>query len=181
MEFTRARLRPWGWFPWILPRYHTGFEALQNDPGAACVALYSSILTSITTLVTPICATWHVNMMIAILLIRGVGQGCLFVSLFDLMAKWFPRKERGLLSTFVISGYSLGSTVASAVTGCICDMPSMGWSGVFYIFGGFGVLHAVLTIYLLYESPKDHPRISSAELVYLSDNEECGSNSNLIG
>ncbi|GIY79337.1 probable small intestine urate exporter [Caerostris darwini] len=149
------------------------------------VALYSSILTSITTLVAPVCATWHVNMMIAVLLIRGVGQvGIRFVvaacSCLCLIS-WLSGslvKKGALLSTFVISGYSLGSTVASAVTGCICDMPSLGWSGVFYIFGGFGFLHAVLTIYLLYESPKDHPRISSAELIYLSDNEGCASNSN---
>ncbi|CAL1293103.1 unnamed protein product [Larinioides sclopetarius] len=99
-------------------------------------------------------------------------QGFLFVSLFVLMANWFPRKERGLLSTCVISGYSIGSAVASAVTGYICDVPELGWSGSFYIMGGVGIFHAALVIVLLYETPQDHPKISSTELLYLSDDEE---------
>ncbi|GFW70152.1 inorganic phosphate cotransporter [Trichonephila clavipes] len=90
------------------------------------------------------------------------------------MANWFPRKERGLLSTFVISGYSLGSAVASAVTGCICNIQDLGWAGVFYIVGGFGIFHAILSCLVLHETPQEHPRISSKELIYLSDNEEKG-------
>ncbi|GFY66605.1 vesicular glutamate transporter 2.2 [Trichonephila inaurata madagascariensis] len=138
------------------------------------MVLYGSILTSLATFISPLAARWHVNLMIGAMFARGLGQGCLFISLFDLMANWFPRKERGLLSTFVISGYSLGSAVASAVTGCICNIQDLGWAGVFYIVGGFGIFHAILSCLVLHETPQEHPRISFKELIYLSDNEEKG-------
>ncbi|GBN01682.1 Putative inorganic phosphate cotransporter [Araneus ventricosus] len=150
------------------------FAAFQ----ARRVALFGSILSSVATLLCPVASQIHVNAMIAAQFVRGIGQGFLFVSLFVLMANWFPPKERGLLSTCVISGYSIGSTVASAVTGYICDVPELGWSGSFYIMGGVGVFHAALVIVLLYETPQDHPKISSTELLYLSDGEEKNASNN---
>ncbi|KAF8787744.1 putative inorganic phosphate cotransporter like protein [Argiope bruennichi] len=150
-------------------------KALQ----AKRVALFGSILSSVVTMLCPIASELHVNAMIVAQFVRGIGQGFLFVSLFVLMANWFPRKERGLLSTCVISGYSIGSAVASAVTGYICDVPELGWEGSFYIMGGIGVFHAALVIVLLYETPQSHPKISSAELLYLSADEEKNASNNV--
>ncbi|GBN41715.1 Putative inorganic phosphate cotransporter [Araneus ventricosus] len=143
------------------------------------VALFGSILSTIATLLSPAASELHVNAMIAAQFVRGIGQGFLFVSLFILMANWFPRGERGLLSTWVMSGHSVGSTVAAAVTGYLCDIPELGCPAVFYIMGGFGVIHAALFIFLLYETPQDHPKISPDELLYLSEDVEKTASDNI--
>ncbi|KAF8787742.1 Sodium-dependent phosphate transport protein 3 like protein [Argiope bruennichi] len=97
------------------------------------VTLFGSLLSSVTTLLCPVASEFHVNAMIVVQFIRGIGQGLLFLSLFALMANWFHPNERGLLSTIVISGYSIGSMFAAAISGFICDTPELGWPAVFYV------------------------------------------------
>ncbi|XP_055941829.1 sialin-like [Argiope bruennichi] len=136
------------------------------------VTLFGSLLSSVTTLLCPVASEFHVNAMIVVQFIRGIGQGLLFLSLFALMANWFHPNERGLLSTIVISGYSIGSMFAAAISGFICDTPELGWPAVFYVIGGIGVFQAILVIALLHETPQEHPKISLDELLYLTDDEK---------
>ncbi|KAF8786281.1 Sialin like protein [Argiope bruennichi] len=42
-----------------------------------------------------------------------------------------------------------------------------GWPSVFYLFGLIGCLWFVFWVFLVYNTPAEHPRISKAELVYI--------------
>lgn len=54
-----------------------------------------------------------------------------------------------------------------AVSGYLCAQFS--WSMTFYLFGGIGLTWFVAWMLLVFDSPADHPYISSEELTFIHD------------
>lgn len=66
---------------------------------------------------------------------------------------------------FIVScliGMSLGTVIALPFSGILAQ--ELGWESVFYVQGGLGGIWCVLWIFLVYDSPQDHPRIHPDEL-----------------
>ncbi|XP_035824864.1 vesicular glutamate transporter 3 [Aplysia californica] len=61
----------------------------------------------------------------------------------------------------------LGAIITLPVVAQLCEVPT-GWSLAFYITGGCGFLWVVFWGLLVYDSPDVHPRISSAERLYIT-------------
>ncbi|XP_035224153.1 putative inorganic phosphate cotransporter isoform X2 [Stegodyphus dumicola] len=100
-------------------------------------------------------------------------EGLLQSATCILMASWFPRTERGFLSTFILSGLCLGAVVGGLLTGVLCNSTFLGgWPSAFYVFGGLGILLTLILIIFLYETPATDPRISNEELKHISGNQE---------
>ena len=57
-----------------------------------------------------------------------------------------------------ITGAQFGTIVALATSGLISY--HIGWEYIFYIFGSMGAIWSVLWVFLVFESPSNHPRIS---------------------
>ncbi|CAL1287798.1 unnamed protein product, partial [Larinioides sclopetarius] len=94
-------------------------------------------------------------------------------SMSVLMAKWFPRNERGFLSAFIYCGYPLGAFIASLASGALCDLEFLGgWPLVFYTFGLLGVFVGLLMVFFFFEQPSDDPNITQAELQHIMQNQD---------
>lgn len=52
-----------------------------------------------------------------------------------------------------------------AISGLIIS--SLGWTGVFYIFGGIGILWLIVWLFVYYNSPLEHPYIKEDERTYI--------------
>lgn len=102
-----------------------------------------------------------------------------------LLSKWAPPNERNKISSLVyagqfsvrsalvslitfgcffclfFSGMSLGTVIALPFSGILAE--KIGWESVFYVQGGLGSIWCILWILLVFDSPKDHPRIHPAE------------------
>ncbi len=58
-------------------------------------------------------------------------------------------------------GVSFGTVVALPLSGLLVD--ALGWQSVFYVTGGVGLVWFVGWMFLCYDSPETHPRISEDE------------------
>lgn len=61
----------------------------------------------------------------------------------------------------ILIGMSLGTVIALPFSGILAE--KLGWESVFYVQGGLGAIWCVLWIFLVFDTPQDHPRIHPAE------------------
>ena len=104
-----------------------------------------------------------------------------------LMAKWIPVQERSRACTVsflgkitllllnilafisdVFTGYNAGFIIGGPLAGV--TITYLGWQSNFYITGCFSLLVALLWIVLVFDTPKECPRISAEELKFIFDN-----------
>lgn len=55
----------------------------------------------------------------------------------------------------------MGTVISLPLSGFLADF--LGWEWVFYVQGGLSMIWCILWIFLVYDSPEDHPRISQHE------------------
>ncbi|XP_055942516.1 sodium-dependent phosphate transport protein 1-like isoform X2 [Argiope bruennichi] len=141
--------------------------------GTKPILLIGLFAASICNLLSPVAAQQHAYLLAVIHLIRGMGQGLQQPSMSVLMAKWFPRNERGFLSAFIYCGYPLGAFIASLISGALCDLEFLGgWPLVFYTFGLLGVFVGFLMVFFFFEQPSDDPNITPSELQHIIQNQD---------
>jgi MFS family permease len=111
-------------------------------------------------------ATGFVSLLCARLFL-GLGEAGVFPVGTRALQLWFPRSERGR-----IQGITNGSArLAVAVTPflAISIMTSFGWRPIFYIFGSFGVIWAIVFSRLYHNRPEELRRVNQAELAHIQE------------
>jgi ACS family hexuronate transporter-like MFS transporter len=94
----------------------------------------------------------------------GVGESGNFPSAIKTVAEWFPRKERALATGIFNSGSNVGAILAPLFVPWIAV--HYGWRAAFIITGCFGLPWILIWI-ATYRTPRQHPRLSNAELAYI--------------
>ena len=97
----------------------------------------------------------------------GFGESGVFPASIKTVAEWFPQKERALATGI----FNAGSNVGAILTPLIIPWITVhyGWREAFVLTGALGFVWVVFWI-LLYQQPEKHPRLSPAELQYISAN-----------
>ncbi|XP_067134690.1 sialin-like [Centruroides vittatus] len=159
----------------ILGSYFYGMVFAQFTGGAITykfrpkvVYVICTFLSSLFVLLTPFTAEIGVPIISLSQIIIGFAHGLIFHSTFTLLAHWSPESEKTTLSSVSISGVQVGSIAGLIVTGYLCKQGD--WSFTFYIFGTTGIVLSVFLLFVIYDRPQDHPRISEKELIYLNEN-----------
>ena len=75
-----------------------------------------------------------------------------------MLGKWLPVQERSSLSALVFNGNQFGTIITLATSGFVAE--KLGWEAIFYILGGLGMVIGVFWVFLVRESPHQHPSIS---------------------
>ena len=91
-------------------------------------------------------------------LLEGAFQGPLLPAVYSLAAKWVPRTEKGFLIGIISAGGQLGPVMGTLLSGLLTS--AFGWEVVFYSFGSAIVLWFACFVFLVYDTPLDHPNIS---------------------
>ncbi|RWS19996.1 putative inorganic phosphate cotransporter-like protein, partial [Leptotrombidium deliense] len=126
---------------------------------------YSIFFTSILTLLSPLAAEKHYILFVVCRAFEGLFEGVAFPAMHGMIARWLPKHERGLMSTIIYSGAAIGTVVTMAVAGVLSDSSFLGgWPSIFYVSGSVGVLWFLGWMFLIYDSPQQHPSISGNEL-----------------
>ena len=99
----------------------------------------------------------------------GLGEAGNFPAAMKTVAEWFPKKERALAAGIFNSGTSIGVVMALLITPWI--LVSHGWREVFLITGALGFVWLGLWLWL-YEIPARQKRLSKAELMLITEDEE---------
>lgn len=134
--------------------------------------------SGILTAISPLAAYQHPNLLVAVRVGIGLLTGVTFPSLHAMTARWVPVERR---SRFISRSY-FGSTFGLIITFPMCAfiVSWWNWEGAFYVISLITTVWFVIWWMLVFDSPQDHPRISSDELEYLtaSIGREAGSEKN---
>eukprot|EP00112_Aurelia_sp_Birch-Aquarium-sp1_P022983 Seg668.1 transcript_id=Seg668.1/GoldUCD/mRNA.D3Y31 product=Sialin protein_id=Seg668.1/GoldUCD/D3Y31 len=153
-------------YGYLITQFPGGILATRY--GAKWVFGIGILITSVLTVITPFAARISVNLLIAVRVVEGLGEGVTFPAVHAILAKWSPIYERSKMATLVYSGTALGTLIAYPISGVLCNSDfAGGWPSVFYIFGGLGILWFFAWSLLVTSIPEEHPRISSEELKYI--------------
>jgi ACS family hexuronate transporter-like MFS transporter len=94
----------------------------------------------------------------------GLGEAGNFPASIKAVAEWFPKRERALATGVFNSGTNVGALLAPITVPWITL--TWGWEWAFVITGGLGFLWLAVWM-AVYRSPREHPRLSAAELAYI--------------
>ena len=162
-------------FGWVMAMFTLGYALFQTPAGkwadrkgprsviATIVALWS-VLTALTG------AAWNYLSMLIIRFLFGAGEAGAFPSLAKVVYYWFPVKERGIVQGINFSGSRIGAAFALPLVAIIIG--SVGWRLSFVIFGGIGLVFALLWRTLFRNTPEESGAISEEEKAYILENRE---------
>ncbi|ESO83218.1 hypothetical protein LOTGIDRAFT_197570 [Lottia gigantea] len=129
---------------------------------------FSTLVTSILTILSPFAARYHWTMLMAVRILEGAVQGVTYPAMHAMWGRWAPKSERSKLVSITYSGAGSGTTIGLLASGYLCEWKvAGGWPATFYIFGSIGCVWFIIWTILIYDLPEDHPRISASELQLL--------------
>lgn len=126
------------------------------------------LVTAVFTLLTPIAAYSSLPALVLVRVLEGMGEGVTFPAMHAMLARWVPPLERSKFAALVYAGANFGTVVSLPLSGWLCSLDYMGgWPLAFYIFGVLGLVWFGFWLWLVYDTPHSHPRISREERLYI--------------
>lgn len=128
--------------------------------GVRRTLIVSGLVWAVATVVTGFATGfWSLVVMRVVL---GFGEGATFPAATAAMARWVTKEKRGFAQGITHSAARIGNAIAPAVV--VALMAAFGWRASFWATGAFSLVWVVLWAANFTEQPKDHPRITPAEL-----------------
>ncbi|MEM8734352.1 MAG: MFS transporter [Planctomycetota bacterium] len=156
---------------WVMAAFSLGYALFQVPSGKladrfgpravmSIVVLLWSTFTALTGVVRGLFP------MIALRFLFGVGEAGGYPTLARSFYSWLPVGERGITNSISFSGGRLGA--ALAMPGMVWLISAMGgWQQTFWLFGGLGVVFAIMWFLLFRNTPEEHFAVSEAERDYI--------------
>ncbi|XP_069979625.1 vesicular glutamate transporter 1 isoform X3 [Penaeus vannamei] len=123
--------------------------------------------SGILSLLCPAAAHLHPMALAGVRLVMGLVQGPANPALYSVLSRWSPPNEMATLVTLAYSGIAGGSLVALGASGWVVKL--FGWRWIFWGGGILALAWTPLWLFLVRNSPEQHPLISRAELELLAD------------
>jgi len=95
----------------------------------------------------------------------GFGEAAVFPASIKAVAEWFPKKERALATGIFNAGTNVGAIITPLIVPWI--VVHWGWRAAFVGIGALGFVWLAFWL-LIYRKPGEHPRVSKAELDYIT-------------
>lgn len=92
--------------------------------------------------------------------ILGFFLGATWPAIPPMASKWIPPMERSKFIANMMAS-SLGAALTMPMSGYLIS--HFGWESVFYITGGIGLVWSIAWFFLVFDSPAQHPRITTEE------------------
>ncbi|XP_076450040.1 putative transporter slc-17.2 isoform X2 [Babylonia areolata] len=141
---------------------------LASRYGGKRVLGYCMCACSVLTLLMPLAARADYRVLMVMRILAGVCQGVVWPAMALLWAGWAPPLEMGKLAGFCYAGSQIGNVLTFPIAGLLCEYGfDGGWPSIFYVLGVYGLLWFVLWMFLVFDSPACHPRITPQERHYI--------------
>ncbi len=132
----------------------------------AAIAIMWGLLTIVTALI-PGTDVLSVTAIVAALIVTRFLVGMVHAPLFPVtiggtVASWFPVSQWGLATGLSSTGLTLGAAATAPIV--VWLMQAYGWRDALLITAPTAFIIAVIYYWYVTDDPKDHPRISEAEL-----------------
>ncbi len=114
---------------------------------------------------------WNYVSMVVCRFLFGAGEAGAFPNMTKMFTIWLPQRERGLAQGVTWLSARWGGAITPFLV--IWVLGFMNWRHAFLMFGGLGVLWAVLFFRWFRDNPREHAGVNAAELALM---EGCGDN-----
>jgi MFS transporter, ACS family, glucarate transporter len=128
--------------------------------GAKRTLIFCGALWALATMLTGFAG--GLTSLLAARLLLGLGEGATFPASTTAMARWVAKEKRGFAQGLTHAASRIGNAVAPGII--VLIMASWGWREAFYISGVISLVWVAIWALIFTEHPKDHPRITCAEL-----------------
>lgn len=149
----------WGYLLTSLPGGY-----LAETFGGRQVVGITMILSLITTVAVPIAAEWGLGWVIVARTLTGAAGGPVYPALHNLISRWAPPDEKGKFVAALMGG-TFGTVITWPLVGVLIE--NVGWSYAFYVPALITLIMTCVWYALVYDTPQDHPRISTEERDYI--------------
>ncbi|GFU27100.1 hypothetical protein NPIL_452912 [Nephila pilipes] len=144
---------------------------MSETLGGKQVLIFSLVVASLCNLLSPISTDWGPYALLAVQFTKGLAQGLSIPAVSNLMSNWFPKPEKGVLSSITLSGFPGGAVLGGLLNGILCDADFLdGWPLVFYVFGLLGFVLAFCVYCIGFNCPDEDPRVTDSEYKYIMNN-----------
>ena len=145
---------------------------LAQKWGGKVVLGFGVVWWSAFTILTPLSAMTSFPVLIATRIAMGLGEGVAFPSVYHMLGRWVPAKERSRAASFNLTAIPLGTLTAIIVTPWLAV--EYGWPSVFYVFGVVGIVWFVFWRVLVADTPALDTRMGESERALFQQEEEQG-------
>jgi MFS transporter, ACS family, hexuronate transporter len=150
----------------ILSLFYWGYAGGQLIGGVAADrlkirnwTLVFYVIWCVTTAATGLCRT--LAQFAVVRVVFGLSEGAVINPVYKLINNWVLPRERGLANGVQISFGYLGLVIGTPIIGGLIAI--YGWRAMFYISGLVTLVGVLVFWALVYDRPRDHPRISAEE------------------
>lgn len=96
----------------------------------------------------------------------GLAESPAFPGNSQIVAAWFPTKERGTAAAIFNSAQYFATVIFAPLMGWL--VTQLHWQSIFWVMGGLGIVIAFIWLKVIY-SPINHPSVNPEELQYIKD------------
>jgi MFS family permease len=161
----------WGW---VLGAFVLAYGVFEIPTGAmgdrlgqrkvlTRIVLWWSAFTSLTGMVS------DYFLLLGTRFLFGAGEAGAYPNVSGSIGRWFPAAERARAQGFVWAGSRVGGALSPLLV--VPLMAALGWRAVFFLFGGAGLLWALVWYAWYRDHPPRQPGISRQELVEIGTND----------
>ncbi|KAM7355555.1 sialin-like [Cochliomyia hominivorax] len=151
------------WLHWV-PQIPSGIWAQRY--GTKVVFGLSNVISCWICFFIPTAAYHSAKALIILRALQGLIGGFTWPAMHVLIARWIPPDERSKFVTAYF-GSSIGAAISYPLFAYI--MHYISWQWVYHICGFAGTIWWLGWLFLVYDSPAQHPRISVKELTYIEN------------
>lgn len=153
-----------GAFFWTYAGMMPGAGWLVDRYGPRRMMAFAVAAWSVATMLVGAATGFLVLLLVRLL--SGVVESPAYPSSSQIVARWFPVRERGMAASVFDSGGRAGTAVALPVTTAVIAV--LGWRGSFVAAGLVGLAYCALWL-RLYRDPDEHPKLTPAEHAYIRE------------
>jgi MFS family permease len=154
----------WGWVVGIFALSYAAFEIPSGSLGDRIgprkvltrIVIWWSAFTSLTGLVS------NFYLLLLTRFAFGAGEAGAYPNASSSISRWFPLAERARAHGTVWMASRIGGALTPLLV--VPIMLAFGWRACFYIFGGIGVVWAVVWYVWYRDYPTEKPGVSASEI-----------------
>ncbi|XP_063709262.1 sialin-like [Culicoides brevitarsis] len=137
--------------------------------GGRIIIFLSLFFSAMFTGLSPLMADFGIWYFVATRVAIGIACGILYPAIHCVVALWSPVEEKGKFVACLLGG-ALGTVITWSMVGYIIE--TFGWIWSFYIPAVITAVFAFIWLYLVSDSPQNHPRISDNERMFIQKSQE---------
>lgn len=157
---------------WIFSAFLIGYAGFQVPAGwlasrfgprlvISLGVVWWGVATALTTVI-PVGISQAVLLLIAVRFTLGAGEAVIYPSANQLVARWVPEQERGIINGLIFAGVGAGSGLTPPVLTWF--ILRYGWRSAFWFSAVIGVIAGAVWWWMARDTPEEDPHVSPSEL-----------------